>query len=46
MPRIRAICFDLDGTLLDDEASVALSIERAVEDLANGCPGLDLGDAE
>ncbi len=40
--RFRAICLDLDGTLLDDEASVELSVERAVEELVAAYPALDL----
>jgi putative hydrolase of the HAD superfamily len=34
MPPIRALCLDLDGTLLDNEASVDASIERAAAGLA------------
>ncbi|HEX5370267.1 MAG TPA: HAD family hydrolase [Dehalococcoidia bacterium] len=40
--RNRALCLDLDGTLLDDEASVEISIDRAVQELAAAYPALEL----
>ncbi len=40
--RFRAICLDLDGTLLDDEASVELSVDLAVDQLKAAYPALDL----
>ena len=40
--RFRALCLDLDGTLLDDEASVELSLDHAVQQLAAAYAGFDL----
>jgi 2-haloalkanoic acid dehalogenase type II len=42
MQPLKAIFFDLDETLLDDNASYRLSLARAFEELAAGFPHLDL----
>ncbi len=41
MPRFRAILFDLDGTLLDDDASFDAAVARVVEDLSLDHPSYD-----
>jgi FMN phosphatase YigB (HAD superfamily) len=41
---LKAICFDLDETLLDDNTSYELSVQRVASDLAHAYPEFDFKD--